>query len=63
MKIGDIVKHNDGTIGIVIEIKLDEESIFAEEQDRWAARVLWSDGCDYCRWYGTCSIRVISESR
>tara|TARA_Y100000593_G_scaffold81073_1_gene151515 strand:+ start:329 stop:517 length:189 start_codon:yes stop_codon:yes gene_type:complete len=62
MKVGDIVMHNDGTIGIVLETELDGESIFVGE-DSWIARVLWSDGEEYDRWYSTCSIRVICEGR
>ena len=62
MKIGDLVRHNDGTIGVVLEVKEAEDSIFAEPEDRIVARVLWSDGEDYGRWYGI-ELEVISESR
>ena len=69
MQVGDLVKHNDGTIGIVLEVKEAEDSIFAELRDRLLARVLWSDDvslgghtdCDH-RWYGI-EIQVINESR
>ena len=43
MKVGDVVRHNDGTIGLVLEVKVAEDSIFAEPEDRLLARVLWSD--------------------
>jgi len=62
MKIGDLVIHTDGTIGIVLEVKDDDNSIFAEPEDRLVARVLWSDGEQYDRWYGI-EIEVINESR
>ena len=52
MKIGDLVRHNDGTIGVVLEVKEAEDSIYAEPEDRFVARVLWSDGEVPCRWYG-----------
>ena len=62
MKIGDIVKHTDGTIGIVLEVKEAEDSIFAEPEDRLVARVLWGDGEQYDRWYGI-EVEVINENR
>ncbi len=66
MKIGDIVRHSDGTIGIILEVKENKNSIFAEPEDRIIARVLWSDSLlawhigDNLqeRWYGI-EIQVI----
>ncbi len=66
MKVGDLVEHSDGTIGIVLEVKESKNSIFAEPEDRIVARVLWSDsqlvggikqGLED-RWYGI-EIQVI----
>jgi len=60
MKVGDLVKHNDGTIGIIVEVKEEESNIFVEEQDQFVARVLWSDGLVEERWYGFHCMGVIA---
>mgnify|MGYP007063551993 CR=1 FL=1 len=62
MKIGDLVIHTDGTIGIVLETKEAENSIFVKPEDKLVARVLWSDGEIDDRWYGI-EIEVINENR
>ena len=53
MKVGDLVKHNDGDVGLVIDIDYDD--------DRYPYLILFS-GC-YAWFSSRCVTKVISESR
>ena len=59
MKLGDLVEHRDGTIGLVIEVDDCDDQDYPYRVWFFAER----ETCKWAEWFIPCVFEVVSENR